>query len=422
MMRRAGLVRFAVAAAAAAAAADDDDDDEAGADGAALNNDLMGTSSSSSSTTITSDRAGLQSAAESLRAADAVAADTFGFDAAAARCPTLTFALVPSPPPTAPPPPSASSLSSITRFLLAATIPPSRPLNLARISNGDNGKSAVFPLFSHRASAFFFSADRASFSFRLFRSKARSSLPGAAWGARRREQILNIKKPQVSFCGGIAATYPGCRRFGRRRRQLQRKRLQGVRQQGTSTGLKFVIFNASSSAARQRTDKRLQVILYVLFGIICGWQGDVKQQTSKLLHKRIPQVAPAAWAVNEGSSSTRDRNDDDDDELPLLLMLSLLLLLLIGALPMSCIMRRVLALKGEREEGGRGWGGLKKDYNNIVNAIFQCFEYVPREIADIGVEWEPSWSPAVLHFVMQIVEEGSLVNRHYEFLVLLPPI
>jgi hypothetical protein len=58
--------------------------------------------------------------------------------------------------------------------------------------------------------------------------------------------------------------------------------------------------------------------------------------------------------VNEGSSSTRDRNDDDDDELPLLLMLSLLLLLLIGALPMSCIMRRVLALKGERGEGGRG--------------------------------------------------------------------
>ncbi len=69
--------------------------------------------------------------------------------------------------------------------------------------------------------------------------------------------------------------------------------------------------------------------------------------------------------MNEGSSSTRDRNDDDDDELPLLLMLSLLLL--IGALPMSCIMRRVLALKGEREEGegggrGKGGGGLKKNY------------------------------------------------------------
>jgi hypothetical protein len=178
MMRRAGLVRFAVAAAAAAA---DDDDDEAGADGAALNNDLMGTSSSSSSTTITLfDRAGLQSAEESLRAADVVAADTFGFDDEAARCPALTLALAPSPPPAAPPPPSASSLSSITRFLLAATIPPWAPLNLARISNGDNGKSPLFPLFSHLASAFFFSADRACFSLRLFRSKARSSLPVAA--------------------------------------------------------------------------------------------------------------------------------------------------------------------------------------------------------------------------------------------------
>jgi hypothetical protein len=51
---------------------------------------------------------------------------------------------------------------------------------LARISNGDNGKSAFFPFFSHLASSFFFSAERASFSFRFFRSKARSSLPAAA--------------------------------------------------------------------------------------------------------------------------------------------------------------------------------------------------------------------------------------------------
>ena len=63
-------------------------------------------------------------------------------------------------------------------------------------------------------------------------------------------------------------------------------------------------------------------------------------------------VEPAPLAVIGPSCSSWERKADDDDAL--LLMLSLLLLLLMGALPMSWIMRRVLALV----QGGEG-GAIK---------------------------------------------------------------
>lgn len=60
-------------------------------------------------------------------------------------------------------------------------------------------------------------------------------------------------------------------------------------------------------------------------------------------------VEPAPLAAMAPSCSSWERKADDDDAL--LLMLSLLLLLFMGALPMSWIMRRVLALT-RGDEGG----------------------------------------------------------------------